>query len=430
MNDNNPEARLPNRNVVLGVLVLVYISSFLDRQILAILLPDIKAEFNVSDTLLGLLTGLAFAVFYTTLGVPLARVADRWSRVNLLAICIGCWSLMTMLCGAAGNFAQLALARVGVGVGEAGCNPSAHSLIADYFPLERRATALSVYATAVPLGSLLGLAVGGWLSETYGWRSAFLFAGSAGFLLILLVKLLIREPPRGYADGVDSEKEHDDAPRLKQAMKILARTPTFRMLCLAAAADAFVGYGLLLWLPTFLIRTFEFSAGEVGLRLGLLVGTTGLVGAIAFGVLADRMGKKNRRFYCWMPMIAACVALVSNAALYLNQSEAAIWALLLVPLLVLPASGGPVYAAVQSVVPPAIRATAAAILLLVLNLVGLGFGPTFIGAFSDFLAPDFGTDSLRLAMLTISGVYGLSALAAFLASRTFLADLEHANTAV
>lgn len=427
MYETNPSPPLPNRNAVLSVLVLVYISSFLDRQILAILLPDIKAEFAVSDTLLGLLTGLAFAVFYTILGIPLARLADKWSRVNLLAICIACWSLMTVMCGVAGSFVQLALARVGVGVGEAGCNPSAHSLIADYFPLRQRATAMSVYATAVPLGSLLGLVVGGWLSEAYGWRSAFIFAGSAGFFLILLVKLLIRDPPRGYADSVPTDTEPTDTPRLGQAMRILRQTPTFRLLCLAAAADAFVGYGLLLWLPTFLIRTFELSSAQVGMRLGVLVGITGLVGAVTFGLLADRMGAMDRRFYCWMPMIASCIALLSNTALYLNQSEMAVWALLLIPLLVLPASGGPVYAAVQSVVPPSIRSTAAAVLLLVLNLVGLGFGPTFVGAVSDFLAPTYGAESLRIAMLTISGVYALSATTTFLASRTFLDDLERAK---
>lgn len=420
---------MARRNTVLGMLLLVYTSSYLDRQILSILLPHIKAEFDVPDTYLGLLTGLAFAVFYTTLGLPLARIADRKPRVNLLAICVGGWSLMTMLCGMASTFMQLLLARIGVGVGEAGCNPCAHSLIADYFPLRNRATALAVYATAVPVGSLLGLMLGGWLGDAFGWRVAFLAVGAPGLVLALLVKLILKEPPRGYADRSTSTSVVADPeqPAWKETFGFLWRTRSFRMLCVTAAADAFVGYGLLLWLPSYLIRSFDLTGAQIGLRLGLMVGIAGLVGTLGAGYLADRLGARDRRFYCWMPAIAACVALVSNIGVYTSTSLDTTFILLIIPLVVLPASGAPVYAAVQSVVPVHTRAMAAAVLLLVLNLIGLGFGPTFIGFLSDMLTPRYGTEALRMAMLFTVSTYVITASAAYLASRFFVDDLASAQ---
>jgi MFS family permease len=418
------------RNVVLGLLLLVYISSYVDRQILSILLPHIKAEFDVPDTYLGLLTGLAFAIFYTTLGLPLARIADTKSRVNLLAICIGAWSLMTVLCGMATTFIQLLFARIGVGVGEAGCNPCAHSLIADYFPLHKRATALSVYALAVPIGSLLGLALGGWLGDNFGWRVAFLAVGLPGLLLALLVKFFLKEPPRGYADrsATFDASIVEQRPALKEVFSFLWRTRSFRLLCFAAAADAFVGYGLLLWLPSYLIRLFEQTGSQIGLRLGLMVGVCGSIGILSAGILADRLGKRDPRFYCWMPAITACIALVGNIAVYTTTTLNATYFLLIIPLLVLPASGSPMFAAVQSVVPPRMRATAAAVLLLIVNLIGLGFGPTFIGFLSDVLNPRFGIEALRIAMLIAVGSYAITAILAYFASRHFVSDLAHAKS--
>jgi predicted MFS family arabinose efflux permease len=414
-----------SRWVVLGMLVVVYISSYLDRQILSILLPQIKAEFDVSDTALGLLTGLAFAVFYTTLGLPLARIADTRSRVNLLGICIAAWSLMTALCGAAGSYWQLLLARIGVGVGEAGCNPSAHSLIADYFPLSQRGRALAVYSTGVPLGSLLGLALGGWLGQQYGWRVAFLAVGLPGLLLAALVKFTLREPTRGYADQLEGRPAAPDRPpSLAATRRLLWRTRSFRWLCAFGAADAFVGYGILMWLPTYLVRRFDMSVAEVGLQLGLMIGIAGLAGTLGAGYFTDRLGTRNRRFYCWMPAIFAAISLVGNLGVYTRETQSATFVMLLIPLIALPAAGGPVYAAVQSVAPPRVRAMAAAVLLLVLNLVGLGLGPPFIGFLSDTLAARFGDESLRVAMLATTATYLVSAGAALMASRYFVADLE------
>ena len=439
--DTSPDPITARRNTALGLLLLVYISSYVDRQILSILLPHIKAEFNTPDTYLGLLTGLAFALFYTTLGLPLARIADRKSRVNLLAICISAWSLMTVLCGMAGTFIQLLLARIGVGVGEAGCNPCAHSLIADYFPLHKRATALAVYALAVPIGSLLGLALGGWLGDTFGWRMAFIAVGVPGLLLAVVVKLFLKEPPRGYADRISDavKEEHtgngsisndniesdiEQRTSLKETFAFLWRTRSYRILCITAAADAFVGYGLLLWLPSYLIRLFDQTGSQIGLKLGLMVGIGGTIGILTAGILSDRLGRRDKRFYCWMPVVASCIALAGNIAAYSAATLSSTFLLLVIPLLVLPASGAPIFAAIQSIVPAQMRATAAAVMLLVLNLVGLGLGPTFIGFVSDMLNPRFGIEALRFAMLIATGTYAISALLAFLASRHFVADLD------
>ncbi len=407
------------------MLIVVYMTSYLDRQILSILLPQIKAEFSVSDTHLGLLTGFAFAVFYTTLGIPLARIADRSSRVNLLAICIAFWSMMTALCGTALSFAQLTLARIGVGIGEAGCNPSAHSLIADYFPFNKRAFALSAYATGVPLGSLLGLALGGWLGETYGWRVAFIAVGLPGLLLAIVVKLVLKEPVRGKVDGVSDQ----DAPTLMATFRYLWQAKSFRAICAAATADAFVGYGLLLWLPTYLIRSFDLSATEVGLRLGLTFGVAGIVGAVGAGLITDHLGKRDRRYYCLVPVLIFAIALIGNVLVYSSQSLVVTFALLFVPLIMLPASGGPLFAATQSIAPVRMRATAAAILLLILNLIGLGLGPTFVGLASDLLAPRFGDSSLRFAMLIMSCSYVAAMVMAYIASRHFDADLAKVERA-
>ena len=422
---------LTNKKVFLGVLMMIYVSSYLDRQIIAILLPQIKAEFDVPDLYLGMLSGLAFALFYTALGLPLARIAEKKSRVNLLAICITAWSIMTMVCGAAVTFAQLMLARIGVGVGEAGCNPSAHSLISDYFPFEKRASALAVYALGVPLGMLLGLSLGGWLGDMYGWRITMLAVGLPGLVLAVLAKLLIKEPPRGHSEAktVNVAAQAAESPTAKETFAFLWHTRTFRALCVSAAADAFVGYGLLIWLPTYLIRSFELSGSEVGPRLGLIIGISGMIGALGAGYLADKLGTRDKRFYCWIPAIAACIALFANLAVYTSSSINSIYLLLIIPMITLPASGAPVYAAVQSIAPLRMRATAAAVLLLVVNLVGLGFGPTFIGAMSDFLAPTYGADSLRLAMLSIIGIYVVSATAAFVASKYFVDDLARVGAA-
>jgi len=426
IDETDVASSLTNRKVFLGVLMMIYVCSYLDRQIIAILLPQIKAEFDVPDLYLGMLSGLAFAVFYTTLGLPLARIAEKKSRVNLLTICIAVWSIMTMVCGAAVTFVQLMLARIGVGVGEAGCNPSAHSLISDYFPFERRASALAVYALGVPLGMLLGLSLGGWLGDKYGWRITMLAVGLPGLVLAILAKILIKEPPRGHSEAktMNVAAQAAESPSAKETFTFLWRTRTFRALCVSAAADAFVGYGLLIWLPTYLIRNFELSGSEVGLHLGLLVGISGVIGALGAGYLADKFGARDKRFYCWIPAIAACIALVANLGVYTSSSINSIYLLLIIPMITLPASGAPVYAAVQSIAPLRMRATASAVLLLVVNLVGLGFGPTFIGAMSDFLAPIYGADSLRLAMRSIVIVYIISAIAAFIASRHFVADLE------
>jgi len=336
---------------------------------------------------------------------------------------VAAWSIMTALCGAAQTFAQLMLARIGVGIGEAGCNPSAHSLIADYFPFNKRAFALSAYSTGVPIGSLLGLALGGWVGEAYGWRTAFMAVGLPGLLLAILVKLMLKEPPRGAADGMTPRAEQK-APGLGITLKYLWQAKSFRAICAAAAADAFVGYGLLMWLPTYLIRSFDLSPSEIGLRLGLMVGIAGIIGTLCSGFLTDRLGKRDSRFYCWMPAMIHIIAFIGCWLVFSSRSSEMVFLLLILPLITLPASAGPIYAAVQSVAPVQMRATAAAVLLLTLNLIGMGLGPTFVGLVSDLLTPRFGADSLRIALLITASSYGIGTLAAYIASRFFVNDLK------
>ncbi|MEZ5557797.1 MAG: MFS transporter [Pseudomonadales bacterium] len=246
---------------VLGVLVAVYIFNFIDRQILAILAQSIKEDLALSDTQIGALSGIAFGIFYATLGIPIARLADRRSRVNVISVCLAIWSAMTALSGLAQNYWQLLIARIGVGIGEAGGSPPSHSLIADYFTPDARATALGVYALGIPVGILFGNLAGGWINEFFGWRNAFLVVGIPGVLLALTMKLTVREPPRGYSEG--RRPDTTEVP-FREVIRTMWGFRSFRQLAFGAATQAFVGYGSIAWLPSFLIRAHDMSSGQVG----------------------------------------------------------------------------------------------------------------------------------------------------------------------
>lgn len=410
----------------LGLLCTVYVVNFVDRQILAILLPSIKAELSLTDTQLGLLSGTAFGLFYATLGVPIARLADRVSRKWVITVCLSLWSGMTALCGSAGGFTSLLAFRVGVGVGEAGGSPPAHSLISDYFPPSLRATALAIFSLGVPFGILVGFLAGGWLSESLGWRRAFLVVGLPGLLLAGLVALTLREPPRGHSEGL-----HSDAatPTALDVIRFLWSAPTFRHLSLASGLYAFVGYSVINWVPSFLIRTHQMTSGEVGAWLALIVGVGGGIGNYLGGVLADRFGARDERRRALVPAIAMAFAAPFSLVIYTTQS-----ATLALVFLVLPTGLGlmyqaPAFAITQSLATPKMRATAAAVLLFVINIIGLALGPLATGALSDALEPRFGTDSLRWALLIVSSLFVWSALHFYLASRTLARDFEHARLA-
>jgi MFS family permease len=408
---------------VLGVLVLVYIFNFIDRQILAILAPSIQAELGLSDTQIGALTGVAFGIFYATLGIPIARLADKRSRVLVLSICLAIWSLMTALSGLAVNYWQLLAARIGVGIGEAGGSPPSHSLISDYFPSEQRATALGIYALGVPVGILFGNLAGGWINEFFGWRSAFFVVGLPGLALAMLVKTTIKELPRGYSEGRSTTTT--DVP-FRDVVKTMWGFKSFRQISLGAGTQAFVGYGAIAWMPTFLVRTHDMSSGEVGTALGLIIGGAGGAGTLLGGYLSDRLASQDIRWHVWIPALGFAVAVPTSVVVYSVDSLGVLLAVYTIPAFATSLYTGSTFGLTQTLAPLAMRAAASALLLFVINIIGLVFGPTTIGLLSDYFQSGLEMteiESLRTALLICSLVYIISATHYFLAGRHLAADL-------
>ena len=411
-------------NYVVGVLFVVYVFNFIDRQILSILLEDIKAELGVSDTAMGFLTGIAFALFYTVAGIPIARWADVWVRRSIIAMGLAVWSLMTAASGLVRNFPELVLARVGVGVGEAAGSPPAHSIIADYFPPERRATALSVYNMGINMGILFGFVAGGWINEFFGWRSAFFLVGLPGLALALVVRFTIREPVRGASEGATTD-EPADPPMV--VFRFLWSLRSFRHMALAGGLHAFAGYGFAQWAPTFLRRVHDLGSGEAGTYLGLIIGLGGAVGNVAGGLLADRLGRIDTRWYMWVPALSA-IALVPFVVGFLMFDSLLLALLAYIPAVVLGAMWlGAVLAMTQALVRLRMRAVASAILFLILNLIGLGLGPQLVGIVNDWLAPTFGEEAVRYSLLIANLTTVWAAIHFALAGRTLRKDLEAKN---
>nr|MDH4382292.1 MFS transporter [Gammaproteobacteria bacterium] len=292
------------RHYVLGVLLVVYTFNFIDRQILSILMESIKRDLQLSDQSLGFLSGFAFAAFYATLGIPMALWADRGNRRNLISISLALWSAMTAVCGLAQNFTHLALARIGVGIGEAGCSPPSHAIISDYFHPRERATALGIYALGIPFGVMFGLFLGGWINEVFGWRNAFFLLGLPGIALAVVVRMTVPEPQRGLSDA---RVDHGERPSFGETLRFLRRRPAFMHLSFGAGLACFLGYGLITWLPAFLIRSHGLKTGEIGLWLGLLMGVVGGIAMFSGGVLADRLGRRDIRWSAWMVAVAFLV---------------------------------------------------------------------------------------------------------------------------
>lgn len=412
---------------VLGVLLVIYIFNFVDRQILAILAQSIKTDLGLSDTQIGLLSGLAFGIFYATLGIPIARLADRYSRVNIISICLTIWSAMTALSGLAGNFWQLLLARIGVGIGEAGGSPPSHSLLADYFPINERATALGIYAIGIPVGILFGNLAGGWINEYFGWRNAFLVVGIPGVLLAILTKLTVREPPRGLSEGRTEVLEQ--VPFLT-VIRTMWSFKSFRQISLGAATQAFVGYGAIAWMPAFLIRTHGMSSGEAGTALGLIIGIAGGIGTFLGGWLGDRIGREDIRWYMWIPGYGFLLAVPTSLGVFLFDDLWLILALYAIPAFTVNLYTGPTFGMTQSLAPLAMRASASALLLFIINIIGLVLGPTTVGFLSDYFQaamamPD--TESLRWALVICSLVYLMSFAHYVLAARHLQADLDRSS---
>jgi len=407
---------------VLGVLTAVFTSSHVDRQIMGILLEPIKLELGASDTQMGFLIGLTFAIFYATLGMPIAMLADRTNRRNIIVIATSVWSLMTALCGVAQTFVQLALARIGVGTGEAGSSPPSHSIIADLFEPRVRGTAMGVFALGVNFGLLIAYAAGGWMSENIGWRLTFVVVGLPGLLIAGLLYFTTQEPKRGSTEpGAPASDEQ--APPFKTVAGYMWRTRSIRHLVAGSSIAAFVGYGFVLWMPAFLIRSHGLTPTQVGFTLALMTGVVGGLGTFTAGKLVDVLARRDERWRCWL-VAAAKGGYVPFLALVFLVDD--FWTFLL--LYTIPAFFGgfylaPTFALIQGLVSVRMRALASSITLFILNIIGLGFGPQLVGIMSDYFSTDYGQESLRIALLLMTFLNLWCALHYFLAARTLASDL-------
>lgn len=403
------------KRYALTILLVVYTFNFVDRQIVTILQEQIRAEFSLEDWQLGAMTGLAFAMFYTVLGIPIARLADRGAnRVTIISIALALWSGMTALCGLAQNYWQLLAARIGVGVGEAGCTPPAHSIISDMFEKQEAGRAMGVYAIGIPLGAMIGLILGGWVAEVYGWRTALFIAGIPGLVLAIVVKLTLKEPPR-------RERAANDTPSIVTVFATMLKQPAFVHLALASGLCAFVGYGIGAWLPPYFQRSFGMGEAQAGLIFGLLGGVTGIIGTYLGGWLGDRYGGGHPKAFLLIP----AVALIGSLPLHVMGLLADNWmwaiGLLVLPSLLNNLWIAPAFAVTQSLAPPAMRAMAAALLLLVMNLIGLGFGPMALGYVSGVAREMAGGDravGLRWALILAGAIYIWACLHLWLAARS------------
>ena len=422
MSDNISEniKSLSVRNYALGILVIVYTFNFIDRNILSILLQSIKTDLNLSDTSLGLLSGFAFAAFYATLGIPIAKYADRGNRRNLISISLAIWSLMTALSGLAQNFLHLLLARIGVGIGEAGCSPPAHSMISDYFPANKRSTALGIYSLGIPFGIMFGLFAGGWIDEMFGWRAAFFIVGVPGILIAIIFRFTVKEPIRGQAEG---KVASDIQPTIYETISYLLRKKSFRHLAFAASLAAFVGYGGINWLPSFFQRSYGMATSDVGWYLGLILGLPGGLGIFLGGYLSDYFGSRDVRWSLWVAAIAMGITAPLYYLVYLSPTANTSLLWLIIPIALGNFYQAATFSQTQGVVELKMRSVAAAILLFIINIIGLGFGPSAVGILSDILQSEYGKESLRYSLLIFASLKIWCAFHYYMAGRYLKDDL-------
>ena len=409
------------RAYTVGLLTFIYTANYVDRQIVAILLQSIKLDMGLSDTQLGLLSGLAFAIFYATLGIPIAYLADRMSRKKIIIVSLSLFSVMTIICGYAQNFAQLLLARIGVGVGEAGTSPPSHAMIADMYAPNERATPLAIFALGINIGLLIAFLVGGWVNHHYGWRIAFQVVALPGLLLGVVAMFTLRDPPRGLSDGHEAQK----APPSGDVALYILHNKTLRQLIIGSTLVVTVGYGAIAWLPTYFVRVHAMTTIEVGQILALLIGIGGGIGTALGGHFADRLGKRDVRWNLWLIILLALVGLPFSVGAYLATDTT--WAIVLLafPVSVGALYFGPTLAMLHTLVKPEMRSLASAILLFINNIIGLGLGPLMIGVLSDYFSADYGTRALPYAMVTSALLVIWASLHLWLAARTLRADIEN-----
>ncbi len=409
------------RAYVLCILVLVYTFNFIDRQIVGILAIPIKEDLGLTDTQLGLMGGLAFALLYTTLAIPIAMLADRWSRTWIMTGALVVWSGMTAVCGMAQNFWQLFLARVGVGIGEAGGVAPAYSLISDFFPPNQRARALSVYSFGIPIGSALGIVFGGIIATLVDWRFAFVVVGIAGIIVAPIFRATVREPVRG---AFDVNRGEPRSASFSEILRVLAKKPSFWGLSLGASSSSMMGYGMFFWLPSFFVRSFEITLLNASLVYGAILLVGGIAGTWLGGALADRFGETQRAAYARIPAYAFLATVPFYLVGVLSPTLTLSVLVMIVPTALGLAWLGPVISAIQHLVPPNMRATASAVFLFVNNLIGIGIGTYAIGALSDGLQVHFGEESLRYAILAGTSFYLVAAAIFLLSSRRLEQDWE------
>jgi MFS family permease len=415
------------RGYVLGVLLLVMTFSWVDRQIFAIVLESIKKEFSFSDTQLGLLGGVAFGLFYATVAIPVAWLADRSNRRNIIAIALALWSAMTALCGLASGFVQLFLARMFVGVGEAGGSAPSQSLLSDYFPPERRGLAMGILFTHMPIGYFVALHIGGQLNESFGWRSTFIALGIPGVLVALLVFLTVRELSRGNSERI---RPRESAPSMVDCLRYFLSRPALRHLPIGGAINA-IGMGAAgVWLPAYFIRVHGMTSAEAGASLGLIMGGVGLVGTLTGGFLADHLARRfdDVRWYAWVPAGALALSVPFAALTYTWPTASGALLFYIAPTLLTNMMLGPIVATTQNLAGVRRRAMIAACYGFFVNLISMALGPLAIGMASDYFNARYGNDSLRYALLfLVCGTCAWSAVHFLLAGKTIRMDMELAK---
>jgi len=407
------------RLYALGLLTTIYVFNFIDRQVVVILQESIREDLGLMDWQLGLLSGFAFAIFYVTMGIPIARIADRSNRNTVISISLALWSGMTALCGAAQAYWQLLIARVGVGVGEAGCSPPAHSLISDFYPPEQRGRAMSVYNMGIYMGVFVGFLAGGWINEFFDWRIAFLAVGLPGVAFAVFVRLTLREPPRGLSE---LDREVVDAQPLPDVARLLWSRRSFRHLSLAAGLHAFVGYGVGNWMPPFLARVHDLSSGLASNWLAPITAIGGATGALLGGWLTDKYGQGDKRWYIWIPAGAVAISVPLQLFVYFAPDHRVGMSMFIFPVVLGATYLGPMLATIHAMVAMRARAMASAVLFFVLNLIGLGLGPFLTGAISDALSVPLGdAEGLRwaLVIVTLANVW---CVGHYLAASRYLRD--------
>ena len=413
-----PTEDRPLQRRVLLLLLFAYIFNFIDRNIIGVLAVPIRAEFGLDDKALGTL-GVAFGIFYAVIAIPIAWLADRKSRVKIIATAVAVWSLFTAACGFAQSYAQLVVARMGVAVGEAGGIAPSYALISDYYPRVRRARALAFFSLGIPIGSALGVFFGGWLASTLDWRTAFILVGLVGLPAALMIKLFVPEPARGQFDAQATAAE---PPAFSTVAATLARTPSFWLLSFGAASGSILGYGLIFWLPSFFNRSFGLPLDQVGWFYGSIVLVGGVLGTWLGGVVGDKAGPTRPAAYALIPSICFIITAPTFALGLFAPSLPVAWILFTIGQMLALAWLGPVISAVQHIVVPSMRATASASFLFINNLIGIAFGIYFLGWMSDALKAAHGADSLQYSILYGLGFYLLAALFYLLAASRLRRD--------